>query len=376
MINKITSLVNNYSPDSFTKNSVITALKKDCLSILDFQALLSCVAEDCLEEMALRAKKETKKYYGNSISLYTPLYISNFCENHCIYCGFNSNNIINRGKLSFDEIDDEMASISKSGLSEILLLTGEDRTHSNIEYIGEAIKIAKKYFTTIGIEIYPLEIEEYRYVKNCGADFVSVYQETYNQDLYDKLHIKGPKRDFDYRFNSQERACLAGMYGVSFGVLLGLSDFRRDAFATGCHAYFIQRKYPNVEIAFSVPRLRSFINSLDKNKYNSIYNNAVSEKNLLQVMLAYRIFMPFATISISTREREGFRDNIIGLAANKISAEVKTSVGGHVAKKGDEQFEICDKRNVKNIHKKIIEKGLQPVYSNHLNLSVPTASRR
>ena len=269
---------------------------------------------------------------------------------------------IERAKLSPNELYREFQTISKLGLQEILLLSGEDRNNTSIEYIGQAIKSASNFFSTIGIEIYPLDVDEYSYLHRQGADFVSIYQETYSKDNYAKCHLSGPKTDYLYRLNAHERAIQGGIRGVTFGSLLGLGDFRNDIFATGCHAYLIQMKYPHTEISLSVPRLRSFLNCKSLNKLPT------TERHLLQTMLALRIFLPFATINISTREKSIFRDNVIGLVANKISAEVKTSVGGHSEKKGDEQFYISDKRSVNEIHNAIIRKGLQPVYSNHIRI--------
>ena len=360
-------LNHKYNFEKYNISDVKNALNKDSLTFYDYGALLSPAAENMLEESARRAKYETRKHFGNSISLYTPLYISNYCENNCTYCGFNCKNKISRGKLSFDEIDFELKTIAETGLEEILLLTGESRKQSDVEYIGEAVKLSKKHFTTIGLEIYPLNTDEYAYLHKCGADFVSVYQETYNPDIYSTYHVSGPKRVYPYRFNAQERAVKGGMRGVSFGSLLGLGDFRKDAFATGIHAYYLQQKYPRAEIAFSVPRIRSYINSINSGEESN--SNVVREKQLFQVLLAYRIFMPYASIAISTRERAGFRDNIIGLAANKISAGVKVSVGGHgTEQKGDEQFEIADTRDVSQIHAMITDKGLQPVYTDYIRL--------
>jgi 2-iminoacetate synthase len=347
------------------------ALKKDSdsLSFYDYGALLSPAGEDLLEDMARRSKLETRKHFGNSVSLYTPLYISNHCDNHCTYCGFNCENKINRGKLSLDEIDGELKAIAATGLEEILLLTGESRKKSDIQYIGDAVKLAVQYFSTVGIEIYPLNTDEYAYLNQCGADFVSIYQETYDIDIYAKYHLSGPKRVYSYRFHAQERASKGGMRGVSFGALLGLADFRKDAFATGVHAYYLQQKYPHTEISFSVPRIRAYINNPGGSGISSQILRIVREKQLLQVLFAYKIFMPFASISISTRERAGFRDNIIGLAANKISAGVKVGVGGHGAEqKGDEQFEISDARTVAEIHAAIVNRGLQPVYTDYIRL--------
>ena len=343
-----------YRPDACTAEHVQEALRKEHLDVRDLGALLSPAAADknLLEQMAARAKAETARYFGNSISLYTPLYIANFCVNHCIYCGFSCKNEILRGKLTLDEISQELEAISATGLDEVLLLTGESRIKSNVDYIGEAVKLAAQVFSTVGIEIYPLNTGEYTYLHEQGADFVSVYQETYIPEIYERVHPAGPKRCYPYRFNSQERAIRGGMRGVSFGALIGLADFRLDSFAAGLHAYLLQQKYPRAEISFSVPRLRS---------------ETVGERQLLQVMLAYRLFMPFAGIAISTRERANFRDHVLGLCATKISAGVRVGVGGHGSEqKGGEQFEISDARSVDEIHRVIESRGLQPVYTDYI----------
>lgn len=363
IMDNVLGLIEKYDYKSYNENSVKTALAKDNLSIEDFAALLSPAAYPFLEEMAKKASVETKKHFGTSVSLFTPLYIANYCENHCVYCGFNCKNKINRAKLTLGEIENELSTISKTGLREILILTGESRKMSGVEYIGEAIKIATKYFTTIGIEIYPLNSDEYAYLRECGADFVSVYQETYNTKKYEQMHLSGHKRVFPYRFFSQERAIKGGMRGVAFGALFGLDDFRKDAFATGVHAYLTQQKYPHVEISFSCPRMRPYINNAKDNP------NDVHEPQLLQAMLAYRLFMPFAGITISTRERAIFRDNIIGLCATKISAGVNVGVGGHDEEaKGDEQFKISDPRSVDEVHDAIVKHGLQPVYTDYIRV--------
>lgn len=347
-----------YDYTKYTAHEVQKALASEVIGLDEYAAMLSPAADSFLEQMAVRAQAETRKHFGNTVTLFTPLYIANYCENECVYCGFNCKNKIHRARLNYDEIDVELRKIADSGLKEILLLTGESRKMSSVEYIGEALKIAKKYFTTIGIEIYPLNTDEYAYLKKCGADFVSVYQETYSLEKYNEQHLGGSKRIFPYRFNAQERAIMAGMRGVSFGALLGLDDFRKDAFAVGVQATLIQRKYPHVEIGFSVPRLRPYINNASNNPKD------VHERQLLQVMLAYRLLMPFAGITISTRERAGFRDNVIGLMATKISAGVKVGVGGHEGEqKGDEQFEISDPRSVDEIVESIASKGLQAVFT-------------
>lgn len=363
LMKKVMALVEAYDYQQYTVADVQRVLRQETLSRDDYGVILSPAAMDCIESMAVKATVQTRKYFGNSIQVFTPLYIANYCENYCVYCGFNCHNHINRAKLSLTEIEEELKAIADTGLKEILLLTGESRYQSGLEYLGEAVKLASRYFTTVGIEIYPLNIAEYAYLHECGTDFVSVYQETYNTDKYEQVHLQGPKRSYPYRFHAQERAIRAGMRGVAFGALLGLDDFRKDAFATGLHAYFLQKQYPQAEISFSVPRLRPYVNNAQNN------SNDVHERQLLQVMLAYRLFMPFAGIAISTRERAGFRDHVIGMTATKISAGVSVGVGGHnAAEKGDGQFEIADPRSVPQVHDMIVSRGLQPVYNDYVRV--------
>lgn len=360
---RVIAEMNGYDPSIYIENDVRRALEHDEKTVDDFKALLSPAALPLLEEIAEAARAETKKHFGNSVNMFTPLYISNYCENYCIYCGFNCHNKIHRAKLNAEEIEHEMQAIAKTGLQEILILTGESKKMSDVKYIGEACKIARKYFKVVGLEVYPMNSDEYRYVHECGADYVTVFQETYNSDKYETLHLAGHKRIFPYRVNTQERALMGGMRGVGFAALLGLSDFRKDAFATGMHAYLIQRKYPHAEIAFSCPRLRPIINN------DKINPKDVHEPQLLQVICAYRLFMPFASITISTRECQRFRDNVVDIAATKISAGVDVGIGGHDGereKKGDEQFEISDSRNVDEVYKALTDKGLQPVMSDYI----------
>ncbi|MCO8194493.1 MULTISPECIES: 2-iminoacetate synthase ThiH [Anaerofustis] len=366
IMDKVINEIENTNFDIYTKEDVIRALNKDEKSIEDFKALLSPEALPFLEDMAKAATKETRKHFGNSIYLFTPLYISNYCENYCIYCGFNCYNKIKRAKLPYEDIEKEMEAISKTGIEEILILTGESRKMSDVEYIGKACEIAKKYFKNVGIEVYPMNSDEYKYLHEHGADFVTVFQETYNSDKYETLHLMGHKRIFPYRFNAQERALMGGMRGVAFAALLGLDDFRKDALATGLHAYYLQRKYPHAEISFSCPRLRPIINN------DKINPKDVHEPQLLQVMCAYRLFMPFAGLTISTRERAGFRDNVLGMCATKISAGVSTGIGSHtdeVEEEGDDQFEISDARTLDEVLDAIKNRGLQPVMNDYVYLS-------
>lgn len=362
ILDKVVEEIESYRAEDYTASDVIRAIESDRCSLEDFKALLSPAAEPFLEQIARKARLETRKHFGNSAYFFTPIYISNYCENYCIYCGFNCHNKIKRAKLSMEEIHEEMKAIAETGLEEILILTGESRKASGVKYIGEACKIAKKYFKNIGIEVYPMNSDEYRYLRECGADYVTVFQETYNSDKYETLHLAGHKRIFPYRFNAQERALMGGMRGVAFAALLGLDDFRKDALGTGMHAYLIQRKYPWAEISISCPRLRPIINNA------SINPKDVHEKQLLQIMCAYRIFLPFAGMTISTRERAEFRDNVVGLAATKISAGVSTGIGSHSESedKGDAQFEIADTRGLEEIYKSLKKRGIQPVMNDYV----------
>lgn len=363
IMDQVVEAMNGYDYSKYAEADVRRALSRDNRTPEDFAALLSPAALPLLEEMAQAAQRETRKHFGNSVYMFTPLYIANYCENYCIYCGFNCHNKIHRAKLNPEEIEEEMKAIASSGLQEILILTGESKKKSDVEYIGEACKIARKYFRVIGLEVYPMNSDEYAYLHQCGADYVTVFQETYNSDKYETLHLAGHKRIFPYRVNAQERALMGGMRGVGFGALLGLDDFRKDAFATGMHAWLLQRKYPHAEIAFSCPRLRPIINN------DRINPMDVHEAQLLQVVTAYRLFMPFASITISTRECARVRDNLVNIAATKISAGVSTGVGSHVEEledKGDEQFEISDGRSVDEVYGDLLKMDLQPVMSDYI----------
>ena len=323
---KVMEHMNSYDYSSYTGRDVMAALEHETCSIEDFKALLSPAAEPFLEMMAQRASRETSRHFGNTVYMFTPLYIANYCENYCVYCGFNCYNHINRMKLSAEQIEKEMKVIADSGMEEILILTGESRSQSDVTYIGEACKLARKYFRMVGLEIYPVNTDEYRYLHECGADYVTVFQETYDADKYETLHLMGHKRVWPYRFDSQERALMGGMRGVAFSALLGLSDFRKDALATALHAYFLQRKYPHAEMSLSCPRLRPIINNDQINPLD------VHEKQLCQILCAYRIFLPFAGITVSSRESADFRNGIVKIAATKVSAGVSTGIGDHESK--------------------------------------------
>ncbi len=348
-----------FDQHSYSDKDVSAALEGVC-DIEGFAALLSPAAGCHLEEMAERARNETRRHFGNSVCLFTPLYVSNYCSNECVYCGFNCRNRIHRATLGLKEVTKELDAIAATGLREVLILTGESRTRSDVEYIGECVRLASERFSTVGIEVYPMNSDEYAHIHECGADYVTVFQETYDPERYGQLHLAGPKRVFSYRFDAQERALRGGMRGVAFGTLLGLrEDFRSDAFACGLHAMEIQRRYPHAEISLSLPRLRPA---------GGVNNQvAVTESQLLQVSLAYRIFLPFAGQTISTRERPGFRDGIVGLSATKISAGVSVGIGEHSGEaRGDGQFVISDPRDLAEITEALRRNGLQPVMTDYM----------
>ncbi|EAI1539405.1 2-iminoacetate synthase ThiH [Campylobacter jejuni] len=361
ILSKVLDEIQNYDETKYSTKEVQEALNATHLSIENLKALLSSAAEDFIEELAFKSAKTKQKYFGNSISLFTPLYLSNYCNSKCVYCGFQKGNKIARAKLSEDEIHEEMQAIAKTGLQEILMLTGEGREFASVEYIAKACKIARQYFKVVGVEIYPMNEDEYKILHENGCDYVTIFQETYNPLKYSKIHLGGEKRIFPYRFNGQERALRAGMRGVAFAALLGIDDFRKDALATALHAYFLQKAYPHAEIFISVPRLRPIINNA------KIHPKDVSEKRLLQVLCAYRLFLPFAGITISSRERVGFRDEVVKLGATKMSAGVSVGIGEHKGeKKGDGQFEISDERGVDEILAMLKNSNLQAVMSDSI----------
>ena len=366
---QVMAQMNAFDPSVYTARDVRAALDHAVCSVEDFKALLSPAAEPFLEEMARRASMETSKHFGNTVYLFTPLYIANYCENYCVYCGFNCYNHINRMKLNMAQIEHEMQVIAGSGMEEILILTGESRAQSDVQYIGEACKLARKYFRMVGLEIYPVNTDEYKYLHECGADYVTVFQETYDADKYETLHLFGHKRVWPYRFDAQERALRGGMRGVAFSALLGLSDFRKDALASALHVYYLQRKYPHAEMSLSCPRLRPIINN------DKLSPLDVGEKQLCQILCAYRIFLPFVGITVSSRESAAFRNGIVKIAATKVSAGVSTGIGDHESKytgreddalKGDEQFEIDDDRSFDAMYEDMSAEGLQPVLNDYV----------
>lgn len=361
MLECVLEQVARYDERSFSADDVKRALQATSLKIEHLQALLSPAAEEFIEELAIKSASIKRKYFGSNIALFTPLYLSNHCSSKCVYCGFQKGNPIARAKLSEREIHQEMQAIAQSGLQEVLMLTGEGREYASVEYIAKACAIAKEYFKVIGVEVYPMNTDEYALLHENGCEYVTIFQETYDPICYARIHTAGEKCVFPYRFYGQERALRAGFRGVGFGALLGIGDFRKDALATALHAHFLQARYPHAEIALSIPRLRPIINN------RKISPKDVGEKRLLQVLCAYRLFLPYASITISSRERKGLRDEFIKLGASKMSAGVSVGIGGKsFEQKGDEQFDIADSRGVGEIMTMLKQSALQPVLSDSI----------
>lgn len=366
MLDQVVAIHDSFNNDDFTEKDVRLALSKEHLDPRDFMALLSTAAAPFLEEIAQKAHLVTRRHFGNNITILTPIYFANYCDNYCIYCGFNSHNKIKRARLTDEELHRECKNIADTGIEEVIMLTGESPKMSDIKYIGNAVKIARQYFRVINMEIYPVNSEDYKYLHECGADYVTVFQETYNSDKYATLHLAGHKRIFPYRFYSQERAILGGMRGVGFAALLGLDDYQKDALATGMHAWLMQRKYPHAEISLSCPRLCPIINN------DKINPKDVDERKLTQIICAYRLFMPYASIVVSSRESARYRNAIMKIAATKVSASVCVGIGGHLendgSEMGDEQFEITDGRSFDQMYSDIKSMGLQPLTSEYIYL--------
>ncbi|MDR0331617.1 MAG: 2-iminoacetate synthase ThiH [Chitinispirillales bacterium] len=338
------------------ESQVERVLSKPRLSDLDYLALLSDAASTPknLELIAARARDITRKQFGSVIFLFTPLYVSNVCDNYCPYCSFAHQNKIKRRHLKVDEVRAEAKRIAATGLRHILMLTGESRKGASVRYLKECVSVLREYFSSIAIEVYPLDKCEYSELVESGADGLTIYQETYDMGIYESLHKGGPKADFGYRLLAPERACEAGMRAVTVGALLGLAKPTREAFMTGLHAKYIREKYPSVEIAASFPRLRPQAGEFEP-KF------CVGDRAFVQYMAALRLFIPSAGITVSTRESARFRDSILPIGPTKMSAGVSTAVGEGSGDASDSQFEIADSRTVSEMQKNLLSQGFQPV---------------
>lgn len=338
-----------------TDAHVLAALEKESLRPEDFLALLSPAAEPHLERMAQRAHALTLRYFGRAVHLFTPLYVSDYCANQCRYCGFNAKNRLQRRHLSLEEAEAEARVIASTGLQHILLLTGDARKLASPEYIAAVARRIKPLFASVGVEVYSMSEEEYALLVEAGVDSMTMFQETYNPELYDWLHPAGPKRDYAFRLNAPERAARGGMRSLGLGALLGLDEFLQDAFATGLHAWWLLRSFPGVDVGLSIPRICPHEGQFD-------VPHALGDRQFVQYVTALRCFLPRSPITCSSRESAFMRDHLVPLGITRVSAGVSTAVGGR-ATKGDDtgQFEITDRRSVAEMTADLASIGYQAV---------------
>ena len=346
---------------SKTSSDVENALhKKGKRTLEDFKALISPAASNYLEEMAQLSHRITQKRFGKTLQLYIPLYLSNECQNICTYCGFSFDNKIARRTLTNEEILREVEVIKSLGYDHVLLVTGEANKTVGVSYLANAVKLLRPYFSNISIEVQPLEEDEYKELISLGVHSVLVYQETYNRERYAEYHTKGKKSNFSYRIDTPERLGRAGVYKIGLGVLIGLEDWRTDSFFTAMHLDYLEKKFWQTKYSISFPRIRPYSNT---SKVLKTFEVFASDKELTQLICAYRIFDEEVELSLSTRESPSFRDNIIKLGITSVSAGSKTNPGGYsVAPESLEQFEIHDERSPQEIAAMIRAKGYEAVW--------------
>ncbi len=339
-----------------TEQDVIAALHKDKIDLEDFKALLSPKAEMYLEQMAQKSNELTQKRFGKTIQLYAPLYLSNECNNICTYCGFSIDNKIKRKTLTQEEIVKEVIAIKNKGFDHVLLVTGESNHTVHVDYFVKVMDTIKSYFSNISIEVQPLEEDEYKVLQQKGVYSVLVYQETYHRESYAEYHPKGKKANFNYRLQTPEKIGNAGLHKIGLGVLLGLEDWRTDTFFCALHLFYLKKKYWKTKFSISFPRIRPAEGIIEP-------KTIVTDKNLVQLITAYRLLDENIELSLSTRESEKFRNNIIPLGITSMSAESKTNPGGYsVDPNSLEQFAISDERSVQEVAQMISKIGYQPIY--------------
>jgi len=339
-----------------TTDRILAVLEKDSLTPQDFLLLLSPLAQDCLESMARRAHDLTLRYFGRAVNIFTPFYISDVCTNQCRYCGFNARNTQPRRHLNAAEILAEAGAIAAQGFQHVLLLTGDARHLSSPEYIVSAVRDIKPLFASVGVEVYAMSEEEYRLLIDAGVDSMTMFQETYTPERYAWLHPAGPKRDYAWRLAAPERAARAGMRSLGIGALLGLEPFEQDAFATGLHAWWLQRHCPGVELSVSIPRICPHEGSF-------VVEHTVDDRTLAQYVMALRCFLPRAGITCSSRESAFMRDHLLALGVTRVSAGVSTAVGGRATEDlhNPGQFEISDSRSLSQMTAALAARGYQAV---------------
>lgn len=344
-----------------TEKDVLMALGSSKRSLEDFKALISPAAKPYLEQMAQLSKQLTKKRFGNTIQMYSPMYLSNECQNICTYCGFSMTNKIPRRTLTDDEILKEVEYIKSKGFDHILLVTGEANKTVGVDYINNALELVRSHFSNISIEVQPLDQNEYEQLINSSLYAVLVYQETYHRGEYKKHHPKGKKSNFDYRLHTPDRLGKAGIHKIGLGALFGLEDWRADSFFTALHLKYLQKTYWKTKYSISFPRLRPHSGGLEPKV-------EMTDPDLVQLICAFRLLDEDVELSISTRENELFRNNIVNLGITSISAESKTNPGGYVVEKQSlEQFEISDERSTEEVSQMLKAQGLEVVWKDWEN---------
>lgn len=321
----------------------------------DYLELLQPVSDNKLEEMAQQARQLTLKQFGKTILLYAPLYLSNECDNNCVYCGFSQRLAETRVTLSVDDAVCEAEILYQKGFRHLLLVSGEKRDKVSLVYLKEIITKLHNKFDSISLEIFPLEENEYRELYLAGADGLTIYQEVYNRETYKQVHLNGPKADYDFRMQTPERAARAGFYRLNIGTLLGLGKWEEEAALLGLHAAYLKKKFWQTQISVSFPRLQG-----SAAEFQPLH--PVSDRQLTQMICALRIFQPSIGLVLSTRESAELRDNLLPLGITQMSAESKTSPGAYAGKvKAEEQFEVSDKRNLAEVGVAITGGGYEPV---------------
>ncbi len=341
--------------EKISLSDVRNSLQKKHKTVDDFLVLLSPVASQELELMAKMTRSLTQKRFGKTIQLYAPLYLSNECQNICTYCGFSLDNHLKRKTLSDTELMVEASVLKSMGVNHVLLVSGEANKIVGVPYFQNAVRLLKPHFSNISIEVQPLMEDEYSILKEEGVHSVLVYQETYHQEVYKEYHPKGKKSNFHFRLDTPDRIGRAGIHKIGLGVLLGLEDWRIDSFFNALHIDYLQKQYWKTKFSVSFPRLRPAEGIIEP-------NFIMEDKDLLQLICAYRIWNEDLEISISTRENENFRNHIVSLGATAMSAGSETNPGGYsVDKESLEQFETSDERSMEEIRKMIRNAGYDPV---------------
>ncbi|MDF5326487.1 2-iminoacetate synthase ThiH [Vibrio parahaemolyticus] len=344
-----------------TAQDVERALAKPKRDLEDFKALISPAAEPYLEQMAKISYSLTRKRFGNTMSLYIPLYLSNLCANACTYCGFSMENRIKRRTLNRDEVEAEIDAIKRMKFDSVLLVTGEHETKVGMKYFREMVPIIKQRFNYLAMEVQPLDQDEYAELKTLGLDAVMVYQETYHPKTYAQHHLRGNKMDFRYRLETPDRLAKAGIDKIGLGALIGLEEWRTDCFFAAAHLDYLERTYWQSRYSISFPRLRPCAGNVPASGLQP--KSVMTDKQLVQLICAYRLFNPEVELSLSTRESPQFRDNVLPLGITSMSAASKTQPGGYATEEVElEQFEISDERSAASVEDMIRAKGFDPVW--------------